>query len=149
MSNNFAVKDASGTSRTIKTTDNSDVHTTHHLVDLPGTAWRYVAASGGITDTGAVSLVGAQAAGVKNYCTGIQFINTDATVGTELAITDGVGGTVLWRGFAPASIAAVTQPSMVSITFNPPIVGTAATILAAVCITNSSQTYVNAQGYSL
>lgn len=146
----IVVKDASGTSRSVKTTeDGSSIHTPHHLVDLPGTAWRYAAASGGITDTGAVTLVAAGAAGVRNYCTGIQFINTDATIGTELAITDGVGGTVLWRGFAPASIAAVTQPSMVSIVFTPPIVGTAATILAAVCITNSSQTYVNAQGYSV
>lgn len=142
----IVVKDAQGTSRSVKAEDNSSVFTPYHIAEFPGTAWFYVAASGGITDTAAVSLAGAQA-GMRNYCTGLQFINTDATVGTELVLTDGVGGTVLWRGFAPASIASVTQPSLVSVTFNPPIRSTANTILAAVCITTSSQTYVNAQGY--
>lgn len=146
----IVVKDASGTSRSVKTTDNSDIHTPHHLVDLPGTAWTYAAASGGITDTAAVALVAAQAAGIRNYCTNLQIINTDATVATEVVLTDGVGGTVLWRGFAPATIAAVSQPSMVNITFWPsPIRSSAATALCAVAITNSSQTYVNAQGYSV
>jgi hypothetical protein len=108
------------------------------------TDWKYTAASGGITDTSDVILHASAGAGLYNALVSMQIINTDATVGTEVVVKD--GSTVIWRGFAPASIAAVTQPSMISITFNPPLVGSAATAMNAACITTSSQTYINAQG---
>jgi len=77
----------------------------------------------------------------------LQMINTDATVATEVVIKD--GSTVIWRGFAPATIAAVTQPSMVQVTFDPPLLGTRNTAMNAACITTSSQTYINVQGDSI
>lgn len=109
--------------------------------------WQYAAASGGITDTSDVTLVAAPGAGRRNYLCAIQIINTDATVGTEVVVKD--GSTVLWRGFSPASIAAVTQPTMVSIVFPVAIrQPTLNTALTAAAITTSSQTYISAQGYS-
>lgn len=113
----------------------------------PTTPWSYAAASGGIVNTTEVAIKGAPAGALVNYITSLQLINTDATVGTEVVLTDGSGGTVIWRGFAPASIAAVTQPIMADIHFVPPLFCTAATALYVKCITDSSQTYVNAQGY--
>ena len=111
-----------------------------------GASWTYAAASGGIVDTADVTLAAAPAAGQRNYLCALQIINTDATVPTEVVIKD--GSTVLWRGFAPHTIALVTQISMVSIDFPVAIrQPTTATALTAACITTSSQTYINAQGY--
>ena len=112
--------------------------------------WSYAAASGGITGTADTTLHAAPSssleAGKRNYLESIQIINTDATVGTEVVVKD--GSTILWRGFAPASLAAVTQPSVVPMTFQPPIrQPTPNAALLVACITTSSQTYVNAQGY--
>lgn len=106
--------------------------------------WKYAAASGGITDTSDVVLHAAAGANLYNVLQSIQIINTDATVGTEVVIKD--GSTVIWRGFAPASIALVTQESLVNLTFSPPLSGSANTAMNAACITTSSQTYINAQG---
>lgn len=113
---------------------------------LPEADWQYAAASGGITDTSDVTIAAAPASGLRNYLTGIQLINTDATVGTEVVIKD--GSTVIFRTFVPASLAAVTQPIPAGMTFPTPIrQPTTATALTAACITTSSQTYINAQGY--
>lgn len=106
--------------------------------------WKYAALTGGITDTSDVVLSAAAGAGLYNVLQSMQIINTDATVGTEVVVKD--GSTVIWRGFAPASIALVTQPSMVEISFSPPLAGSANTAMNAACITTSSQTYINAQG---
>lgn len=107
--------------------------------------WSYAAASGGIVDTSDVTLVAAAGAGQCNYLKAMQIINTDASVGTECVVKD--GSTVIWRGFAPASIALVTQPSMVSIEFPIALVSTPNTALKFAAITTSAQLYVNAQGY--
>lgn len=106
--------------------------------------WKYAALTGGIVDTSDVALHAAAGSNLYNALQSIQIINTDATVGTEVVIKD--GSTVIWRGFAPASIALVTQESMVNITFSPPLTGSANTAMNAACITTSSQTYINAQG---
>ena len=112
---------------------------------VPELDWQYAAASGGIVDTADNVLVAAGAAGIRNYLTRLDLINTDATVGTEVVVKD--GSTVIWRTFAPASTAAVTQPMPMCFTFPTPLKGTAATALNVACITTSSQTYVNAGGY--
>lgn len=112
---------------------------------LVPTSWRYAAGSGGIADTADVVLVAAAGANKSNYLKAMQIINTDATVGTECVVKD--GSTVIWRGFSPASIAAVTQPSMVSIEFPIPLASSPNTALNFAAITNSAQLYVNAQGY--
>jgi hypothetical protein len=115
---------------------------------MPASAgWSYVAGSGGIADTSDVTLAAAPTAGMRNYLCALQFINTDATVGTEIVVKD--GATVLWRGYAQHSVAAVTQPGMVSVVFPVAIrQPSTATALTAACITTSSQTYINAQGYT-
>lgn len=113
---------------------------------IPELDWQYAAASGGITDTADNVLVASAGAGIRNYLTRIDLVNTDATVGTEVVVKD--GSTVIWRTFVPASLAAVSQPMPVSFTFPTPLKGSAATALNVACITTSSQTYVNAGGYS-
>lgn len=106
--------------------------------------WKYAAASGGIVDTSDVVLNAAPGANLYNVLQSLQIINTDATVGTEVVIKS--GSTVIWRGFAPASIALVTQPSIVEISFSPPLAAAVNAAMNAACITTSSQTYINAQG---
>ena len=114
----------------------------------PKLTWSYAPISGGIVDTADVTLTPApETAGHRNYVTSIQILNTDATVGSEVVVKDGT--TVIWRGYAQHSVAAVSQPGMVSIVFpgrglRQPSVNSP---LTAACITTSTQTYLNAQGY--
>lgn len=101
--------------------------------------WAYAAASGGIVDTADVAIKAAHAT-YRNHLCSLQIINKDASAGTEVVVKD--GSTVIFRTWAAA----------VGITpgcyrFKPPLVGTANTALNVACITNSSETYVNAQGY--
>lgn len=109
---------------------------------LPGQAWKYAAASGGIVNTTAVTIKAAGAAGVVNYLTHISVINGHASVSTEVVVRDGAAGTVIWRGFAQAAGGGVAE------SFVPPLASTAATLLEVACITTGSAVYVNAQGYS-
>jgi hypothetical protein len=108
--------------------------------------WHYAAASGGIADTNDVVLKAASAAGLRNYLTALQITNKDATIGTEVVVKD--GSTVIWRMFiqpgTPASLSGLVPASF---TFPTPLKSSANTALNAACITNSSETYINAQGY--
>lgn len=94
-----------------------------------------------VTDGSTVALKTAGAASVRNYCTGIDFINTSA-VATVIELRDGAS-TVLWRGYAPASMTQTT-----TVVFPTPKRGTAATALNIVAITTGANIYVNAGGYS-
>lgn len=105
---------------------------------IPEGDWTYNGA-GAVTNTSDVPLKGAAAAGIRNYLTGIQIQNTNATA-TEVVIKD--GSTVIWRGYAAASMTGIH-----SILFETPLRTTAATALNFACITTGSNTYVNAQGY--
>lgn len=107
--------------------------------------WRYPALAGGITDTSDVVLKAAAGPGFINTLGSLQIVNAAAGVNTEVVIKD--GSTVIWRGYAPASIALVTQLQMVPITFDPPLYGSTNTALNFACITTASKTYVNAQGW--
>jgi hypothetical protein len=113
---------------------------------IPENEWVYAAASGGITNTTtAATLVAAQAAGVRNYLTSLQLSSDVLGAATEIAIRDGAGGTVLWRGkIGTAGIAGV-----ITIQFSDPLKSTAATLLEVVTLTASvtGGVYVNAQGY--
>ena len=108
---------------------------------IPTSTWSYAAASGGIEDTTGVTAKAAGAAGVINYITRVQVINGHATVNTDVQIRDGAAGTVLWRGFAQNSGGGA------SCVFDPPLRGTAATLVEVGCGTTSSATYFNLQGY--
>ena len=113
---------------------------------IPENEWAYAAASGGITNTNtAVTLVAAQAAGIRNYLTSLQLSSDALGAATEIAIRDGAGGTVLWRGkIGTAGIAGV-----ITIQFSDPLKSTAATLLEVVTLSASvfGGVYVNAQGY--
>lgn len=104
-----------------------------------GVEWSYAAAGGGITDTSDVVLKAAGGFGVSNYLTSLQICNT-SNVATEVVIKD--GSTVIWRCKVGASMI-----SPATIEFPKPLVGSANTALNAACITTSSATYINAQGY--
>lgn len=103
-----------------------------------GTPWSYAAASGGITDTNDVTLVAAAGIGNSNYLTGLQVCNKSATQ-TEVVIKD--GSTIIWRGIFGASMIA---PSHIPLS----LASSQNTALKAACITGSTATYINAQGYT-
>lgn len=109
---------------------------------VPGNTWNYAAASGGITNTTGVSARAAAGAGIRNYITRVQVINGHATVSTDVQIRDGASGTVLWRGFAQAAGGGVACD------FDPPLRGTANTLVEVACGTTGSATYFNLQGFS-
>lgn len=112
-----------------------------------GASWSYAAATGGITDTSDVAIAPAPGADRRNYLCAIQYLNTDATVPTEFVVKD--GSTVLFRGFAQHTVAAVSQPGMTTIVFPVAIMQpTKNTALTVAAITTSSQLYINAQGYT-
>ena len=129
--------------RPIATTDGRQVI---RLNSIPENEWVYAAASGGIANTTtAVTLVAAQAAGIRNYLTNLQLSSDALGAATEIAIRDGAGGTVLWRGkIGTAGIAGVS-----TIQFSDPLKSTAATLLEVVTLSASvtGGVYVNAQGY--
>lgn len=108
---------------------------------IPPSTWTYAAASGGITNTTGVTAKAAAGAGIRNYITGVQAINGHATVSTDVQIRDGASGTVLWRGFAQAAGGGCAAQ------FNPPLRGTANTLVEVACGTTGTATYINLQGF--
>ena len=129
--------------RSIATVDGRQIT---RLNSIPENEWVYAAASGGITNTTtAATLVAAQAAGVRNYLTSLQLSSDVLGAATEIAIRDGAGGTVLWRG--KIGMAGITGVS--TIQFSDPLKSTAATLLEVVTLSASvtGGVYINAQGY--
>lgn len=109
---------------------------------LPGQSWSYAAASGGITTTTGVTAKAAAGAGIRNYVTRAQIINGHATQGTDVQIRDGASGTVLFRGYA------VAAGGGVSAKFDPPLRGTANTLIEVAAGTAGAAVYFNLQGYT-
>lgn len=112
---------------------------------LADTHWSYAAAAGGISNTTTAVTIKASAGGaLKNCITAIQISAGTLGAATEVAIRDGAGGTVLWRGFLP------TGGGQIDVTFPTPLVGTAATLLEAVTLsaTVTGGVYVNVQGFT-
>ena len=110
---------------------------------LPGNTWNYAAPAGGLVSTTAVTIKAAAGAGIRNYLTSLQVINSHATISTELMVLDGAAGTVLWRGWAQAAGGGI------ACTFDPPLRGTANTLLEIdeVTATATAGVLVNAQGF--
>lgn len=104
-----------------------------------GNTWVYAAATGGITNTTALSFKASAGTGAKNYLTGLQFINV-AAVASEIVVKDSGGD--LWRGYAPASMTRETV-----VTFSPAITGATAAAMQVQMATTATQTYFSAQGY--
>lgn len=112
----------------------------------PADSWNYAAASGGISNTTtAVTIKTAAAAGIRNYLQSMQINSDTLGAATELAIRDGAAGTVLWRGKLQTTALAET-----TINFDPPLRGTAATLMEVVTLTASvtGAVYINAQGFA-
>lgn len=107
---------------------------------IPELEWSYPAATGGITNTSDVVAKAAAGASIRNYVTGCQLQNVNATA-TEFVIKD--GSTVLWRAYLPASM-----PAAVSVNFANPLKGTANTAVNIACITTGAQVYADVQGYA-
>lgn len=105
---------------------------------IPELEWQFAVAAPVITAVDTVAKA-AGAAGIRNYMTNLQFINTGATA-TEIVIKD--GATVIWRGFAPANMT-----SMYDCHFITPLKGTAATALNIGVVTAAGNVYFNCQGY--
>jgi hypothetical protein len=121
---------------------------TGKLVALPfaiaNVTWTYAAAAGGLVTTAGVTVKAAGAAGIRNYVTHIDVVNSHATQGTDIQIRDGASGTVLWRGYAaPAG-------GGISADFNPPLRGSAATLveIAEGTATGTTGVYCNLSGYT-
>lgn len=109
-------------------------------VPASASLWNYAAAAGGITDTVAVTIKTAAAAGIKNYLTGLQIQNS-AVIASEVLIRKGAGGTVLWRGY-------VAGPGTIDADFATPLSSDAAQLLEVVMGTTATATRINAQGYT-
>lgn len=107
--------------------------------EIKSSQWAYAAASGGITNTSDVTLIAAAGTGKANYLTSMQIANTSATA-TEVVVKD--GSTVIWR-----TKVGVSMIAPVDIKFDPPLASSENTALNAACITGSTATYINAQGY--
>lgn len=91
-----------------------------------------------ITTNTAVTAIGASSSN-KNYVTGIQFQNINST-STALSVID--GSTCLWQVSATASM---SMP--VSVSFQTPLRGTAATALQVTAGTTGAAVIFNMQGY--
>jgi hypothetical protein len=112
---------------------------------IPEATWRFASATGGIVNTTtAVTLNGAGAAGIKNYINSMQIQTDTLGAATELAIRDGAAGTVIWR-----TKLQTTALPLTTINFEPPLSGTAATLMEVVTLTAavSGGVFVNAQGH--
>lgn len=95
-----------------------------------------------MTGTTTTSLIAAPAAGLRNYITQITVSNSHATVGTDIIIQDGSGGTTLYTIPAAAAYGGAT------ITFPVPLrQPTTATAIFCANVTTGSNTKVSASGY--
>lgn len=95
-----------------------------------------------MTGTTSTSLIAAPAAGLRNYITQITVSNSHATVGTDIIIQDGSGGTTLY------TIPAAPAYGGATITFPVPLrQPTTATAIFCANVTTGSNTKVSASGY--
>lgn len=96
-----------------------------------------------MTSTTSTSLLAAPVTGLKNYITQITVSNAHATVGTDVALQDGNGGTTFY------TIPAAANYGGAVITFNPPLKQpTAATALYVANVTTGASTKVSAVGFT-
>lgn len=105
--------------------------------------WAYAAAASGIvSSTADVAIKAAAGAGVRNYLKTLS-IETDAlSAATEIVVKDGAS-TVIWRGKLQAAVL-----SGRTITFDPPLRGTANTAMNVALLTSvTGGVYVNASGF--
>lgn len=110
--------------------------------------WSYAAAAGGIVNsTVAVTIKAAAGTSLRNYVSSISMAHGTLGGTVEVAIRDGAGGTVLWRGWLNTT-AVDGSSGAGSIMFDPPLRSTANTLLEFVVLTAvTGGVYFNAQGF--
>ena len=115
---------------------------------LSSTFWNYAAAAGGIVNSAAaVTLKAAAGAGVRNYLKTLTVAHDALGAATEMAIRDGAAGAVLWRG--KLQTGAVDSAQSASIEFDPPLKGSANTLMEVVTLTAvTGGVFVNATGFT-
>jgi hypothetical protein len=111
------------------------------MVDKPASPWYFPSTAGGFTDAAVHDISGGPISGQKYWLTALQYFNTSA-VGSELAIIDSATANVLWRGYAPPSMAVPT-----ALPFDPPLQSTANSKIQMQLVTTGTATRVNAQGF--
>jgi len=95
-----------------------------------------------MTGTTSTSLVAAPAAGLRNYITACTFSNSHATVGTDIILQDGSGGTAIWN------VPAAALYGGAHIVFPTPLrQPTTATALYVANVTTGASTKVACSGY--
>lgn len=95
-----------------------------------------------MTGTTSTSLIAAPGAGLYNYITQVTVSNSHATVGTDVTLQDGNGGTAFY------TIPAAAVYGGAAIQFNPPLrQPTSNTALYCVNITTGASTKVSASGF--
>jgi hypothetical protein len=109
----------------------------------PGGDWKSAAGASGIVNTTtAVTIKTAGGAGAKNYVRSCQIQTATLGAATELALRDGAAGTVIWRTQLQTTALPLTQ-----VTFDPPLAGTANTLMEVVTLTAvTGGVYVNCSG---
>lgn len=95
-----------------------------------------------MTGTTSTSLIAAPASGLRNYITACTFSNSHATVGTDMILQDGSGGTTIWN------IPAAAVYGGAHITFPTPLrQPTTATALFVANVTTGASTKAACSGY--
>jgi hypothetical protein len=109
-------------------------------------AWSFAGAAGGIVNTAVAVTIKTGPADTtqRNYLTDLQIAADALGVATELAVRDGAGGTVLWRGKLQT---AALIPTWIG--FSQPLQSSPGNLLEVVTLTAvTGGVYVNAQGYT-
>jgi hypothetical protein len=109
----------------------------------PSNEWQATSGSTPLATTTSTAIKAAGASGVRNYCTGLQLVNTSTSVATAVYIED--GSTIIWSGFLPEATA--TSQTQVNVEFRTPLKGTAATAMNIVLGTTGASVYYDVQGY--
>lgn len=115
------------------------------VIPPTSTTWNYAAPTGGIDNSStAVTIKAAAGAGVRNYVRSIHIAHDTLGAATEIAIRDGAGGTVLWRGKLQT-----TANEGFTVQFADPLKGSANTLLEFLTITAvTGDVLFNAQGFT-
>lgn len=104
---------------------------------IPASTWAY-ASPAAVTDT-SDDVAKANAAGLRNYITGIQVFNSHDTQGTAVVIKD--GSTVIWQGWAEQAGGGCSAK------FDPPLRGTVNTAVNVANVSSGAATFFNLQGF--
>ena len=124
-----------------------DVNGTVTQPALSATFWNYAPPVGGIVNSVvAVTVKAAAGAGIRNYISSLQLSADALGAATEFAIRDGAAGTVLAR--IKVNTAGIVAGG--TIRFNPPLRGTANTLVEIITLTASitGGVFANVQGYT-